>query len=65
MNLMPDTLYYRIYLDGVCQHLVQSRDAVRYAQIDGSITDFDNETSKNIPVDFVDNLELLASARKF
>jgi hypothetical protein len=49
-------------LHGLLQQLVESADLCCDARIDGSLTDFDDETAKNAGVNVGDNLELLALA---
>lgn len=53
-----------IFLNCIGQHLVESCNSVRNTEIDCSVTNLDDESSHNLAVDLVLDLELLACTSK-
>lgn len=51
-----------LHLQGIGKSLVHLGDLGRHAQVDGAVTDLDDESTNEVGVDLGDNLELLALA---
>lgn len=63
-RVLPHARGSPIYLDRISQHLVESQNFVGHAQVDRPVANLYHESTEDLAVDLVLNLELLSCSCK-